>query len=375
MIRTPTFRHVPALFAAMCAGLGVLCPAPTAAAQAEPAPVQPASAQPAAAPEGNPATPARSVLWPDFQVGQRAVLEMSYLDSSKSAKSILATITVEVIDKTDDVFTIRWTPSDTLVPRDFNAGMTRWFHCIMNGTAGPPLEIQIQEDAGYVGIRNWREASDKALTDIRDSLLRIGSGTGNALSGAQVDETIAPLRDTVFGSQEAAESTLFKNANAYFEGSYHEITPGQTVVTQLEVPWPFGDAEAGLVLPMTRTLSLATIATEPTPVYELSIHQEHDAERMKALLKSFAENLPEEMRSEEVRRITNSNIETKTRWRFDAAKGWPTRVSSTTRFDNAGQVVTHSVSYTLIDGPTMKVADEPAEAPKTEAAPTQLDTP
>lgn len=114
----------------------------------------------------------RSVLWPDFQVGQHVVLEMSYLDTARAAKPILATINIDVVDKTDDVFTIRWTSSNVRIPRDLNRGNIQAFHCIMNGTAGPSLEILIQEDVGIIGLRNWEKARDTLLGDVRKELLR-----------------------------------------------------------------------------------------------------------------------------------------------------------------------------------------------------------
>lgn len=337
--------------------------------------VAPEAAPEPAAPEREPPAPARSVLWPDFQVGQHAVLEMMFLDTSMSTKPILATIDVEVIDKTDDVFTIRWTPNNARVPSDFNGGRMVQFLCIMNGTAGPPLEIQIQEDAGYLGLRNWKEASERALADMRESILSIGRGTANAIPADQVDQMIAPLRTSLFATQDAADSALYRNASGFFDGAYAQITPGQTLSTAMEVPWPFGDAKEGLMLPMTRTLSLATVATEPALVYELLIHQEHDAERMKDLMESFAQNLPEDMRGDEVNRITNSEIELKTRWRFDAAKGWPVRASSTVRLTSAAHVITRSMTYTLVEGPTMKAVENSPDATPLQPDPAQQKSP
>lgn len=336
--------------------------APSPAAP-QPAPTEPAPAQPAAPEAPAPdAAPARSVLWPDFQVGQHVVLEMSYLDTSKSAKPILATVNIDVVDKADDVFTIRWTPSNPRVPRDFNGGAMMTFHCIMNGTAGPSLDVLVQEDVGVIGVHNWEEARDAMLADVRKDLLALSDASNGALTHEHVDSQIESLNRMLFATRDATETTLLKNMRSYFDGSYHEIAPGESEATEFEMPWPFAGGAEDLKLPMTRTLSLATIATDPALVYELSINVQPDPEKMKELLTSFVQRMPEGMKTKQVEQFANSTIENKIRWTFDTAKGWPTRVSGTTRVKNAEQLTTQTSTFTLTEGPTMKAQDTPPDA-------------
>jgi hypothetical protein len=333
--------------------------------------VAPEVAPEAAAPEGDPAdaAPARSVLWPDFQVGQHVVLEMMYLDTSKAPKPILATITIDVLDKTDDVFTIRWTPSNARIPREFNEGRMMAFHCIMNGTAGPTLEVLIQEDVGVIGLRNWQEAGDALLADVRKELLVIADMSGGAMTPENVDSQVDSLKRMLFSTRDGVETTLLKNMRAYFDGSYHKVAPGESETSEFDVPWPFAQTQGDLMLPMTRTLSLATITVDPSPVYELSISVQPNPEKMKELLTSFIQSMPEGMKTKQVEELGNSTIENKIRWTFDTAKGWPTRTSATTRLKNGDQVTTQTSGFTLVEGPTMVAKDEAQSAESQPAAP------
>ncbi len=330
-------------------------------------PAAPDAVAPEAAPEGDPAAPARSVLWPDFQVGQHVVLEMTYLDTSKAPKPVLATVTVEVIDKTDDVFTIRWTPSNVRIPRDFPNPSLAPFACVWNGTAGPTLEILIQEDVGVIALKNWEAARDQTVADAKRALVGITDGDA-VITPERADQVVNPMRNAILASKDAVEATLLRSVRGYFDGSYHEVAPGKSFTEELELPWPFGDAAEGLFLPMTRTTTVTTITTDPAPVYELLIDLKPDAQRFKELVTSIADQLPASLKSDEAMKRAESAVEIKVRWRLDTAKGWPTRASSTARSRGADQTTTQTVTWTLVDGPTMKAAE-----PKPDAAPAQPD--
>lgn len=330
---------------------------------------------PAAAPEGNPAAPARSVLWPDFQVGQHVVLEMTYLDTSKTPKPILATINVEVIDKTDDVFTIRWTPSNARIPRDLPNRAMAPFMCVWDGTAGPTLDILIQEDLGVIGLANWEAARDQTVRDAKKAIIGLKGSDGFEITPEMADELVDPMRDTILANQDATEATLLRNARGYFDGSYHEVTPGDSLTEAIELPWPFGDAAEGLFLPMTRTTTLSTIVTDPAPVYELLIDLKPDGARFKELVTSLADQVSTSLKSEEVIQQAESAA-IKARWTLDMAKGWPTQASSTVHSKGADKETRKTVAWTLVEGPTMKAAEpKPAACAQPDAAPPAPATP
>lgn len=368
----PTVRRVPALLA-MCAWCGMFTIAPISLAQ----PVETnsteavAPAAPDAAAEGDSAAPARSVLWPDFQVGQRVVLEMSYVDTSKFSKPILATINVEVIDKIDDVFTIRWTPSNTRIPRDLPNRAMAHFMCVWNGTAGPSLDILIQENVGVIGLANWEAARDHAVAEAKKSIIGLKGTDGVEITPEMADTTVGPIRDAILANKDAAESSLLRNVRGYFDGAYHEILPGETVSEDLELPWPFGDEE-GLYLPATRTMHVTEATSNPAPTYDLRIEITPDRERFKALVNSLAERLDDRLKEPEVLDRAESAVNIKIRWQFDTAKGWPTRASSTSRITGDAGVIINTATWTLVKGPTMKSAEpvqpEPVSPPATPTA-------
>ncbi len=320
----------------------------------------PAVASEVAAPETDPAAPARSVLWPDFQVGQHVVLEMTYLDTSKAPKPVLATINVDVIDKTGDVFTIRWTPSNARVPKEFPNPAFAPFACVWNATAGPTLEILIQEDVGIIGLKNWEGARDQAVADAQRALIGV-QDKGGVITAERAQQVVMPMREAILSTKDAVEASLLRNVRAYFDGSYHAVPPGSSFTHEFDAPWPFGEAAEGLVLPMTRTTSVNTLATDPAPVYELLIDLKPDAQRFKELITSLADRMPKSFRSDEMLKRAESAVETKVRWQFDTAKGWPTRASSTTRVANDTGVTTTTVTWTLVEGPKMKPADPKAQ--------------
>lgn len=324
--------------------------------------VAPEVAPQAAAPEGDPA-PARSVLWPDFQVGQHVVLEMTYLDTSKFAKPIFATINVEVIDKTDDVFTIRWTPSNTRLPRGFPSPAMAPYICVWNGTAGPTLDILIQEDLGVIGLANWEAARDQAVADATNALVGLKGSDGVEITPEMAAENVQALRDTILANKDATEATLLRNVRGYFDGAYHEVAPGEVVTEDLELPWPFGDEE-GLYLPATRTTRVEEPAAGPTPIYVLHIEIAPDRERFKALVNSLTETVAAKLKGPELAARAESAVSIKVRWQLDMSKGWTTRASSNTRITNETGLIINAVTWTLTQGPTMK-----ADEPKPDAAP------
>lgn len=317
---------------------------------------------PEAAPEGDPA-PARSVLWPDFQVGQHLVLMMSYLDTKKSDKPVIATVTIDVIDKIDDTFIIRWKSSDARIPKDFRPMAMAPFLTIWDGLTGPTLEILVQEDVGVLGLRNWEAARDEALAESRAAMLKVRESDGTPTAPEKVDAILASFTQAALPNRDAVDVTLLKNVRVYFDGSYHSVAPGETSTEDLEIAWPFGGDE-NLALPMSRTTTLTTIATDPAPIYELLINLKPDDARFKELMKAFTDKMADNLKSAQLDRLANSTIEYKVRWRLDTAKGWPTRVSSTTRLQSGVDVTTQTVTYALIDGPTMKAAElKPDAAP------------
>ncbi len=101
---------------------------------------------------------------------------------------------------------------------------------------------------------------------------------------------------------------------------------------------------------------------EPNP-------QWRNPEKMKELLTSFIQSMPEGMKTKQVEELGNSTIENKIRWTFDTAKGWPTRTSATTRLKNGDQVTTQTSGFTLVEGPTMVAKDEAQSAESQPAAP------
>lgn len=306
---------------------------------------------------------ARSVLWPDFQVGQHVVLEMSYLDTAKAPKPTLATIDLDVIDKTDDVFTIRWKTSNARIPAALSGSPAAKFESLWNGTSGPTLEVLIQEDVGIIGLKNWEAARDEMLAASKRTLTGLPDETGSPASPEYIDAIVESLRKAVLSSQDAVESTLLKNVRGYFDGSYHEVAPGTSTTEDLDLPWPFGDDAEALVLPMTRATAVASVATDPAPVYELTMTMSVDSERFKELMQKFREEMADNLKNQNTDELAQSDIEIKLRWRLDTAKGWPTRASSSTRTSRGKDAKTETTSWTLVEGPTMKGA-EPAEGAK-----------
>jgi len=321
----------------------------------------PAVAPEAAAPEGDSA-PARSVLWPDFQVGQHVVLEMTYLDTKKSPKPVVATVNIDVIDKIDDVFIMRWKATNPRIPNDFTPMAMAAFHTIWDGTAGPTLDILVQEDMGVLGVQNWEAARDEGLANAKVALLKLRENDGTPVAPEKVDALLASFAAAALPNEGAVDITLLRNVRSYFDGSYHTVAPGETQSEAIEIPWPFA-GDAGMSLPMDRTTALSIITTDPAPIYELSINIKPDDAKFKELMKAFTEQMADNLKGAQVDKIANSTIEHKIRWTFDTAKGWPTRVSSTTRLVNGGNVTTQTTTFTLVEGP-MKEGD--AKAPPSE---------
>lgn len=322
-----------------------------------------------AAPEANDTkldqAPARSILWPDFQVGQHVVLEMTYLDTKKSSKPVIATVTIDVVDKIDDVFIMRWKASNPRIPDDFKPMAIAAFHAVWDGTAGPTLDILVQEDSGVLGVQNWEAARDEGLASAKVALLKLRENDGTPVHPDKVDALLASFAAAALANEGAVDITLLRNVRAYFDGSYHTVAPGETQSEAIEIPWPFA-GDAAMSLPMDRTTSLSVISTDPAPIYELSINLKPDDAKMKELMKAFTEQMADNLKGSQVDKVANSTIEHKIRWTFDTAKGWPTRASSTTRIVNGGDVTTQTTTYTLVEGPTIKARDP--EAPTADPA-------
>ncbi len=335
---------------------------------------------PAAAPEGDPAAP--SLLSPRFQVGQRAVIKQTLRESRKGNHLVSHLVDVEVVEKINDTFIIRW----QMRPFDPPEGADPATRAAMEATVLPPIDIIFEEGVGIAGVRHWKATRDKFL-DIAEKLsLATPQPDGKPADAAVIAKTIDVMRKTLMNTREGAEAILLKRIRGYFDGGYHELTPGEPHEQEVELPFPVG--RSGVLVPMTQTTLIERPTSDPathyTCVVELRVDRGNAASAIREIVTALADDLgdpadfSEDERAEFDRMLNEATIEQTFRWTLDVSLGWPSFASSHYKVRVLDENMTDEMTWTLVEGPSMKVAaegDKAAEAPKTEAVPTQLDTP
>lgn len=378
----PTFRRVPALLA-MCAWCGMLTIAPISLAETPPVAAVPSESAPqsapAAAPDEDLAESSPSVLSPRFQVGQHAVIKQTLRESRKGNHLVSHLVDVNVIDKINDTFVIRW----QMRPFDVPDGTDPAKRAAMEAAVLPPIDILFEEGVGVAGIRHWQATRDKFL-DVAEKLsLATPQRDGTPADPAEIAKVIEIMRSTLMNTREGAESILLKRIRGYFDGGYHELTPGDPHEQEVELPFPVG--RSGVLVPMTQTTLIEAPTSEPatqyTCVVELRVDRGNAANAIREIVTALANdlgdpaNVSDDERAEFDRMLNEASIEQTFRWTLDVTRGWPASASSHYKVHVLDETITDEMTWTLVDGPTMKAVENLTEAPKTDIAPTQLDTP
>lgn len=323
-----------------------------------------------------------TVLWPEFQVGQHAVIKQTLRESKRGNQLVTNLVDVEIIEKINDTFVIRW----QIRPFDIPEGADPATRAALESPL-PPIEILFEEGVGVVGVRHWKDTREKFLALAMKLGLATPEADGTPTDPEKMANIIDMMRRTMMNTREAAEAILLKRIRGYFDGAYHPVPPGERHEEEGQIPWPLAKPGQPVTVPIIQSISVEQ-QSEPATHYTCTIQMRIDRGRASDVLREFVTTLVPEMadpqtstdedRAQFERLLNEMSIERTLTWTLDLSIGWPSAVSSTSKIRLLDDVQIEESTWTLIEGPTMTPADETdqtADAPKTDAAPTQLDTP
>jgi hypothetical protein len=293
--------------------------------------------------------PAKSILWPRFEVGQRVILRQMMRQPPNGA--VAARVQVDVVGHEGDTFVLRWQVMKPETPVGLAGTELKRFEKLTENLKSPAIDLLIREKVGVIGVKNWEQARDETLALTERLVLEEAKGSGKNLDPERLKKVTEAMRSHMMNTRAATEVLLLNQIRPYFDGSYYEIHPGQERVEDVVTPWPFGGGDSRGI-PAKRTIKLTAVDPRDADHLDFSIDISLDAEVLAKAARNGVEDVAKTLDpGKPLPEIRSMEVNIAFRWQFDQKRGWPTKVSSVKSQSTDGKRTTEEISWTLVTGP------------------------
>lgn len=259
-------------------------------------------------------------------VTMRGTKERIQVDGKPPQKTSIATdVQIKVLEAHEDHWIMEFTlrvPKATKISRAERAGIDA-----QRALFNVPMKVKLTTE-GKMELVNLEQTREAVLAVVRQLKEKEA-----AAKGEEVREDAMQFVADMFADPEKANSLLLASYLPWFTHLGHELEDGKPVDEDVEMPSPFGDS----MLAATRTLTMSA-GTKGTRNFRAVVEfKPGEVKKMLSELFEKARRLaPKDKPPPDESELEKWKFEMKTSFRivFDAASGWPRKVTS----DNVTQV-------------------------------------